>query len=125
VKKVLLIIAVFMVFLPVVSVAQSMDEACMQAEADAEAEVDKGMWFLGGCLFGLIAVGIAYVVKPNPPASRLVGMSPEYVASYTDCYTQKGASIQTSSTMYGCLAGTGLTVVVYAIILAVAADEGL
>jgi hypothetical protein len=117
-KKVLLIVSVFMVFIPVISIAQAMDsEACMQAEADAEMDVNKTMWFAGGCLIGILAVGAAYLVKPNPPASQLVGKSPEYIASYSDCYKEKASSIQTSSSMYGCIVGTVISAAIYTIVL--------
>jgi hypothetical protein len=118
VKKVLLIVAVFMVFLPVVSIAQSIDnEACTQAEVDAGVDFNKQIWWAGGCLFGLIAVGVAYVVKPNPPASRLVGKSPEYVASYTDCYEDKAGSLQRTAALQGCLVGFSITMIIYNIAL--------
>ena len=117
-KKVLLIVAIFMAFLPVISVAQVLDsEACAQAKADAEMEVNKTMWFAGGCLIGILAVGAAYLVKPNPPASKLVGKSPEYIASYSDCYKEKASSIQTSSSMYGCVVGTLISAAIYTVIL--------
>lgn len=123
-KKVLLIIAVFMVFLPVISVAQVPDdEACMQAKKDAETDVNKTMWFAGGCLIGVLGVGAAYVIKPNPPASKLLGKSPEYVASYSDCYREKASSIQTSSSMYGCLVGTVITAAIYTILILAYEDE--
>jgi len=122
-KKVLLIVAVFMAFLPVISLAQVPDnEACVQAKQDAEMEINKAMWFAGGCLLGIFGLGAAYLIKPNPPASRLVGKSPEYVASYSDCYKERGASIQTSSSMYGCLVGTAAQVALYIIIFATAED---
>jgi len=115
-KRVLLIVAVFIVFLPVITVAQVPDnEACVQAKADAEMDVNKTMWFVGGCLIGVLGVGAAYLVKPNPPASKLLGKSPEYIASYSDCYSAKASSIQTSSSIYGCVVGTLVTVVIYAI----------
>ena len=61
--------------------------------------------------------------EPNPPAAQLLGKSPEYVVAYTDCYRKKGKSIKTKNALYGCLVGTGVTVVIYAIIIAAAADE--
>ena len=117
-KKVLLIVAVFVVFLPVVSVAQAIDsEACTQAEFDAKVDVNKPIWWAGGCLFGIFAIGAAYIMEPHPPASRLVGKSPEYVASYSDCYEDKAGSLQRTAALQGCLVGFSISMIIYNIAL--------
>ena len=45
------------------------------------------------------------VFKPTPPAERLVGKSPEYVASYTQTYQQKVQRQYLVASTVGCLAG--------------------
>ena len=106
------------------------DEAEIAAERDAEADVSKPLWFGAGCLlFGasggcvglslespLVDVilpsvwtaGIAgsYFYRPDPPAERLLGKSPEYVAFYTATYKEKRGRLQATWTTVGCASGT-------------------
>lgn len=121
-KKLLLLVSIIMVFSPVLVVAQSEDaqSACAQAEADAEGDVNGGLWLAGGCLIGVIAVGAAYLMEPSPPASKLLNKSPEYVAVYKDCYKDKGKSIQTSNAIKGCLVGAVVSIALQAIIISAA-----
>ena len=105
-------------------------EAKIAAERDAEADVSKPLWFGTGCLlFGvsggcvdglglesplvevifpsLWAAGIAgsYFYRPDPPAERLLGKSPEYVAFYTDAYKAKRGQLHATWTTIGCASG--------------------
>jgi hypothetical protein len=100
-----------------------MQEARRAAEIDAEAFTNSGLWFLAGCLGTAVGVIIAYVYTPSPPASRLIGKSPEYVAYYTDFYKTKAKSIQTSKAWTGCLVNVGIQVAstIYFIVV-IAAD---
>ena len=81
-------------------------EAIVAAERDAQNDVNKGLWFLGGCFGGVIGVIIAYGVEPSPPATRLLGKSPEYVAFYAQAYTEKAKKLQTNSALGGCCVST-------------------
>ncbi len=99
---------------PVMVQAQSAQRACMQAEMDAEADVNKVLWIAAGFFLGLLGVGAAYVLEPDPPASNLLGKSPEYVAVYTDCYKRKGKSVQVKNAVIGCVLGNLLYVGAYA-----------
>lgn len=108
------ILMTFLIFsAPFVVLAQQaeMAEARMAAENDAKMDVNGTLWFVGGCLGwvillgGIITIGAAYTVQPSPPASRLIGKSPEYVAFYTDAYKAKAKSIQTSKAWTGCVVG--------------------
>jgi len=83
--------------------AQSADNACAQAQMDAKTDVNSNLWFGAGCLFGLLGIGAAYVIEPNPPATRMLGKTPEYVAQYSDCYKTEAKSIQTKKATNGCL----------------------
>uniref|UniRef100_A0A7C2PLG9 Uncharacterized protein n=1 Tax=candidate division WOR-3 bacterium TaxID=2052148 RepID=A0A7C2PLG9_UNCW3 len=89
----------------VLNAAQSEEiaNACRQAEFDAQRDVNGTLWLGAGCLFGLLGVGAAYIFEPSPPASRLLGKSPEYVASYTDCYKAAAKKIQTNNAIKGCV----------------------
>ena len=122
-KKPLQILALLMVVLtfstPFVTFAQQNSlqmEAIAAAERDAQNDVNKGLWFLGGCFGGIIGVIIAYGVEPYPPATRLLGKSPEYVAVYTDTYKEKAKKLQTNSALGGCCVST-LYVATYGVIM--------
>jgi len=104
-------------------VAQGAQDACTQAKMDAQADTNKTMWMLGGCLFGLLGVGAAYVLEPSPPASRLVGKPSEYVAYYTDCYRDEAKRIRTKGAWLGCVVGSVLSVAWYVVLVAAAASE--
>jgi hypothetical protein len=117
-KKFLLIVVFFMIFVPVISVAQSLDQkACLQGKTDAKTDINKPLWQVGGCLFGIFALGAAYLIEPSPPASKLLGKSPEYVASYSACYTDEGASIQRTAALQGCLVGCAVSVIINSIVM--------
>lgn len=95
-------------------------QACEAAETRASQDVNGTIWFLGGCLFGLLGLGAAYIIEPSPPASALVGQDEVYVAEYTDCYTDAGQGIQKKQALTGCLIGTAATVLLYALVVAAA-----
>lgn len=101
---------------------QNTQSGCADGERQAQSDISGGTWFAIGCLAGLIGYLIA-LSEPNPPAMQLMGKSPEYVAAYTDCYRNKGKSIKSKNALYGCLVGTGATVVIYAIIIAAASNQ--
>jgi len=105
------------------TIAQGTQDACSRAKSDAQADVSGTMWALGGCLFGLIGVGAAYVIESNPPASRLVGKPREYVAYYTDCYRDEAKRVKTKNAWYGCIVGTALGVAVQVGIAASRSDK--
>lgn len=99
--------AVMVFSMPFVTVAQQQSvqaEAVADAERAAAADVNTTLWFLGGCVGGVIVLIIANVHKPFPPAASLLGKSPEYVAFYTDAYRAKASTIQTSQAVKGCIA---------------------
>ncbi len=97
------LLVAMMVLNPVLLIAQDEStNACMQAEQDATMDTNGTLWFAAGCLGGVIGLLAAYAIQPNPPASKLVGKSPSYVATYTDCYRAKAKSIQTHKALTGC-----------------------
>jgi len=87
-------------------------EGTIAGQADARTNTSSILWFGAGCLFELLGVAAAYLITPNPPAMRLLGKSPEYVAAYTDAYSASARSVQTNNAWLGCivstLAGTGV-----------------
>ena len=84
------------------------------AERDAEADAKQFLWiggnFLltvaGGCVLGSVGLLGAYLYEPVPPASRLMGKSPEYVLFYADAYKSRARSLQLRSAFIGCLGGS-------------------
>jgi len=80
-------------------------QACQQAEADAQALTSPALWLAAGFFGGIVGVFIAYILQPNPPASKFIGKSPEYVAVYSECYRQKARSIRTQKAWIGCGVG--------------------
>jgi len=103
------VLSAWLVLLPTVLAAQDVGEdmadACSEAKQDAETHVSKVGWLAIGCLTMPIGVGIALIVRPNPPAERLVGKSPEYVEAYTRCYASAGKGIQLTWSTLGCASG--------------------
>ena len=104
-----MLMAVLIFSAPFVAIATQhsvMLEAKAAAEADAEAKTSKFAWFALGCVGGLIGVAAGYLYEPSPPASALLGKSPEYVVSYTDAYAKKAKGIQGRNAMFGCVLTT-------------------
>ncbi len=110
---------------PFVTLAQqnSMEEqAIAEAEADANKDVNKPLWFATGSLLSgltfvplpgvysclLPPVGLAgtYFYQPNPPAGRFIGKSPEYVAVYSETYKKEKSKLQALWATAGCASGS-------------------
>lgn len=73
----------------------------LTAEQDAESDAKKVTWFFIGLLGNILAVLVASIYEPMPPASRLLGKSPEDAALYTDSYRAKSRSIQLRQSVIG------------------------
>ena len=102
---------------PFVTIAQENSvrvEAIAAAEQDAQNNVNTNLWFLAGCFGCVVGVGAAYGVEPSPPATRLLGKSPEYVTFYTDAYKEKAKRLQTDSAVRGCVLTTLIVVILAA-----------
>ena len=114
------LIAVLIFSSPFVSLAQQNSvraRAIADAERDAAVRVNKSVWLLGACFsYGIIPLIIANVAEPVPPASALIGKSPEYVAFYTDAYKAKVRKIRTSGVKLGCAAGVGCCVAYFLLV---------
>jgi hypothetical protein len=93
--------------------------AVMEATQDAQADNNGVLWFFAGCLLGLIGVIIAAVVDPTPPAARMIGKSPEYLAVYMTTYKSAGHSAQLHSALWG----VGAILIVYVVIIIIILEE--
>ena len=101
------------------------EDACSDAELQATTDTNSTVWMLGGCLGGVLVLIAAQVLEPQPPASALLGQSPEYVATYTDCYQRAAKKRRTNKALTGCLIGVGAYALLYAVLIAgaIAADD--
>ena len=111
-----LVLTVFMTAL----FAQKTDvttRACFDAKLDVRKDVNTILWLGAGCLFSILGVGAAYVIKPSPPASRLLGKSSDYVAAYTNCYRHEGRKLQTRAAAVGCVSGASAAVALYPLLI--------
>ncbi len=114
-------IAASLIGTPVALMAQQGDvkaQACTQAQADVQKDVNNTLWLAAGFLLGLVGVAVAYIYEPTPPSSNLLGKSPEYVAAYTDCYRETAKKLQTNAAVKGCVIGTLVSIGTYAACMA-------
>lgn len=105
-------------------------EARAMAEQDAESDVNKRLWFGTGnlisggtllvfriideptpemcgaaCLLHGIALAGTFVYSPPPSPSRLLGKSPEYIASYAVAYKAEARKIRALWGIVGYISG--------------------
>ena len=81
-------------------------ELIKTAKADAKSDLDsteKMIWFLAGVGCGVLTIGNAALMNPNPPIHRLLGKSPEYVAIYADTYTKQIRTSRLGLASAGCM----------------------
>ncbi len=116
----MLVVALGMAVLPAVLYAQ--EEACVEARMDAQREVNTGMWFAIGFFLGVVGWLIAYVMEPSPPAAKLIGADPEYVAVYTQCYKEEAKKLQANAALKGCITYNLLLCACYACYFGLAAS---
>ena len=88
-------------------------QARMDAQQDAQADANPFLWSagtcvlasVGSCLLGSVGVIGANAYKPTPSPERLIGKSPQYIASYTKAYQTKAKRLQMRASAIGCLGG--------------------
>ena len=121
-----LLMALLTFGMPFVTLAQQLSvqaEAVNAAQRDAVIRTNQNIWRVFGCFGGLFAVAGGYLYEPAPPASALLGKSPEYVAFYADAYTSKAKNIQTRGAIEGCIASTCVTAALYGVLIILVAEE--
>lgn len=118
----LMVVLVFSMPFAALSQQNSMRaEAIAAAEQDVRANVNTALWFWGGCAGGVLVFLFSHIHEPSPPASSLLGKSPEYVAFYTDAYKAKARKLQTSRAMWGCVTGGVISGLAYGCLITTAA----
>jgi len=117
------VFSIFLVVLLFIGPIFAQERATRDAEAQAKLDVSTSTWFVIGCLFGAAGYVAALLIIPSPPASVLLGKSPNYIAVYTDSYKQQAKKIQSNKALTGCLIGTGIQVVATVIIVAAGASN--
>lgn len=95
--------------------AQSLREndPCEYARSLGADDTSGCLWFSAGCMLSIVGVAGAYLIRPNPPASLLVGRGPDYVATYADCYERGAVGNQAKWAWIGCGTSFVLVPVVY------------
>jgi len=113
------LMAGLLVIAPLARAAEDAD-ACTAAQTAAKANTSGGLWFVAGCLGGVIGLICSYAIVPNPPATALLGKSPEYVAKYTDCYREAAKGVQSRMAWTGCgIAAVGYVIYIIVVVAAV------
>ena len=78
-------------------------------DGEKAAKGDPVVWSLAGAGCGCFGLLGAYLITPNPPASNLLGKSPEYVLGYTKAYKDESRKKNLRYAFIGCLANVVLT----------------
>ncbi len=107
-----LLLSLLMLAIPCLLNAQSSTEIIKQARIDASKDISGCAWIALGFFFNLFAVGAAYILGSNPPASRLMGKSPEYVQVYILAYRRQARSRRVTNSLIGCAAVIAVEAVV-------------
>jgi hypothetical protein len=123
IKPIALLLILLIFYIPLFVFAQDIQQAKLDAERDAAANTSGGLWFVAGCLGGVIGLILSYYLLPNPPQASLLGKSPEYVAAYTDAYKLKAKSIQTKKAWTGCGAAAVAYALCWVILIAAASSS--
>ncbi len=114
------LLAIMLVWSPLSARSLSAQQATFEAQAQAATDTNTTTWLAAGCLLGVLGWFLATLHKPEPPATALLGKTPQYVAEYRDAYQARAKNIASSRAMTGCLIGTGAWIVSYVAIIALA-----
>ena len=115
-----LLLSLSLMFQPIVADVLQTGDSCAEGRRDGDTETSGILWFVAGCGLGILGVVGAYLIKPTPPAAKLVGKSPDYVAAYSDCYRDAAVSVQTKWAWIGCGSSVVLWLVYFLVIVAAA-----
>lgn len=119
-RSVAVLMVLVICFLPISMETPSAQVA--EAQAQAHTDFNSTQWLAIGCLLGVVGWAVATFAPPSPPASALVGKSPDYVAQYTEAYKKEGTQLQQNKAMVGCLIGTAGEILGYVVLFAAASS---
>lgn len=89
-----------------------------QATEDAKMQGSQAVWFLAGCLLGVIGILIAAIYEPTPPASAMIGKSVDEAMVYQKAFVSAARTSQLTSAAIGCGVISVGSVILYAVTLA-------
>lgn len=98
-----------------VTEAQSLraGDPCEYARSVGAENTSGCLWFSVGCILPVVGVIGAYLIRPDPPATLLVGKGADYIAVYADCYEGGAVGNQAKWAWIGCGSALVLVPVVY------------
>ncbi len=124
-KALCLVLALLLVAVPVMAeqAEKKILDDYTQGKADGERDA-KGntLWFFAGCCLGGTGIILAFLVKPDPPGSALLGKSPEYCMGYTEGYQAKASKQNVVYAVAGCITFWTLYLLFYVAVI-IAANQ--
>ncbi|MEN9281365.1 MAG: hypothetical protein RL594_300 [Bacteroidota bacterium] len=120
--QVIATVALFCVVFATTSTKVVAQDPCFEGKALASEKTNGCIWFSAGCLLSGLGVVGAYVIKPDPPMTAVVGKDAAYVAQLTDCYKDEAVGIQTKWAWIGCGAAL-VPYIIYVVAFAAAASS--
>ncbi|MCG9126680.1 hypothetical protein JT359_03665 [Candidatus Poribacteria bacterium] len=100
--------------------SENREQIAFTAEADAATDCYKIIWFFAGLGLTIIGVILGYIYQQEPPASRFLDKSHEFIVVYTDAYKAKLRSIQVMYSVVGLLISVSLIILYIAVIFSFA-----
>lgn len=109
-------IALFVLVIPQISVAQEtseIQEATADARRDAEQNVSPFAWASAGFVCGCFAPLYVYMTTPEVPVGALLGKTPTYVNTYTQVYKENAKRRRLQAAAIGCAIGSAVSTAYY------------
>ena len=97
-----LMLALLMFGVPVFAQVDEKQQACADAERDAEEYVSLPAWGAMGFACGCLGIAYIYFATPDIPVGVLLGKSPTYVETYTRIYRDHAKRRRLQVAAVGC-----------------------
>lgn len=85
----------------------------IEAESDAQTDVNKIIWLAAGFALNVIGILIAYIYQPPPPATRFFEKTEEFRLFYSEAYKAKARTIQLTYAIIGCIIPFGFAIILW------------
>ena len=105
-----------MVTIPLLAQDEMNDYLKGRIDGENQAKGEE-IWFLSGCLLGLVGVLIPLVYEPTVPSAQLMGKSSAYVRGFSEGYKEKAKKENAKYAAYGCITSGVVTGCLYAIMI--------